>query len=272
MAAHDDKESQMPPRIASDTVLVAKPNPAIHPSSQHPLSGTSLQGGVVLLHGIARTPRGFRQMQGTLEKSGFATLNLGYPSRHQPLEALAEAVHPSIARFAEQVEGPIHFVGHSMGGLLTRVYLAHYRPSRLGRVVMLGTPNRGSELADLFKNLKLYRAYLGPAGQQLTTERDQALKALLPPVDYPVGVIAGNRSVYPVASAFVLPRPNDGRVSVENTKLEGMTDHLVIGASHPWLTRSPIAIRQTVAFLRHGRFGALASGNHEATAGKAVQA
>jgi pimeloyl-ACP methyl ester carboxylesterase len=217
-------------------------------------ASTAPKSGVVLLHGIARTPRGFRRMQGALETSGFATLNLGYESRSQPLEALAEAIHPSITRFAEQVEGPIHFVAHSMGGLLTRVYLARYRPSRLGRVVMLGTPNQGSEIADLLKNLKLYRAYFGPAGQQLTTARHQTQKARLPSVDYPVGVIAGNRSVYPVSSAFVLPRPNDGRVSVENTKLEGMTDHLVIGASHPWLTRKPIAIKQTIAFLRHGRF------------------
>ena len=192
-------------------------------------------------------------MQGALETSGFATLNLGYESRRQPLETLAEAIHPSVTRFAEQVDGPIHFVAHSMGGLLTRAYLGKYRPRRLGRVVMLGTPNQGSEIADLLKDLKLYRAYFGPAGQQLTTARHQA-QARLPPVDYPVGVIAGNRSVYPISSAFVLPRPNDGRVSVENTKLEGMTDHLVIGASHPRLTRSPIAIRQTIAFLRDGRF------------------
>jgi pimeloyl-ACP methyl ester carboxylesterase len=209
---------------------------------------------VVLLHGIVRAPRSFHGMQTALEKSGFATLNLSYASRRQPLEALAEAIHPPIARFAGQIDGPIHFVGHSMGGLLTRVYLARHRPRRLGRVVMLGTPNQGSELADLLRHLKLYRAYFGPAGQQLTTRRDPARNALLPPVDYPVGIIAGNRSFYPIASTFVLPRPNDGRVSVENTKIEGMTDHLVIGASHPWLPRKPIAIRQTIAFLRHGRF------------------
>jgi pimeloyl-ACP methyl ester carboxylesterase len=193
-------------------------------------------------------------MQTALEKSGFATLNLAYASRRQPLEALAEAIHPSITRFAEQIDGPIHFVGHSMGGLLTRVYLAGHRPSRLGRVVMLGTPNQGSELADVLHRFMLYRSYFGPAGQQLTTKREQVRNAPLPPVDYPVGIIAGNRSFYPIASTFVLPRPNDGRVSVENTKIEGMTDHLVIGASHPWLLRKPVAIRQTIAFLRHGRF------------------
>jgi pimeloyl-ACP methyl ester carboxylesterase len=213
-------------------------------------------GGVVLLHGIARSPRCFRSMQAVLQTSGFATLNLGYRSRRQSLEQLAEVIHPAIARFAAQIDGPIHFVAHSMGGLLARVYLAKYRPERLGRVVMLGTPNQGSEIADLLQDFRLYRAYFGPAGQQLITERDEVLQALLPPVDYPVGIIAGNRSVYPIASAFVLPRPNDGRVSVENTRVEGMTDHVVIGATHPRLMRNKVAIGQTISLLRTGRFGA----------------
>jgi hypothetical protein len=98
-----------------------------------------------------------------------------------------------------------------------------------------------------------YRAWLGPAGQQLGTIRDAALDAILPPVDYPVGIIAGDRSVYPISSAF-LPKPHDGRVSVENTKLDGMADHIVIGASHPWLPRNALAIEQTIAFLRAARF------------------
>ena len=140
-----------------------------------------------------------------------------------------------------------------MGGLLTRVYLARHRPPRLGRVVMLGTPNGGSEIADRLKGLIAYRAFFGPAGQQLGTRRDAALSAMLPPVDYPVGIIAGSRSIYPVASAL-LPKPNDGRVSVENTKLDGMADHIAIGASHPWLPRNRLAIEQTIAFLKDGRF------------------
>jgi pimeloyl-ACP methyl ester carboxylesterase len=218
----------------------------------------TLAGGVVLLHGIARTPRCFRRMQAALGTSGFAVLNLGYPSRRQALERLAEAMHPAIAGFAEQIDGPVHFVTHSMGGLLARVYLASFRPSRLGRVVMLGPPNQGSEIADLLQHFRLYRGFFGPAGQQLVTAREPALQTLLAPVDYPVGIIAGNRSVYPLASAFALPRPNDGRVSVENTRVQGMTDHLVIGASHPALPRDRLAIRQTIAFLHKGRFDAQA--------------
>jgi alpha/beta hydrolase fold len=207
----------------------------------------------VLLHGISRTARSFRKMQAAIEAEGYATLNLGYASRSKALQTLAEDIHPAIERFAESIEGSVHFVCHSMGGLLARVYLARYRPKRLGRVVMLGTPNGGSEIADRLKNFGAYRAFFGPAGQQLGTQRDADIDALLPRIDYPVGVIAGNRSIYPIA-AVMLPKPHDGRVSVENTRLDGMADHVVIGASHPWLVRNDEAIAQTIAFLGDGRF------------------
>jgi pimeloyl-ACP methyl ester carboxylesterase len=210
--------------------------------------------GVILLHGISRTARSFLKMQAALEASGFAVLNLDYPSRRKTLQALAEDIHPAIERFADGIEGSLHFVGHSMGGLLTRVYLARHRPARLGRVVMLGTPNGGSEITDRLKNFLPYRLFFGPAGQQLGTQRDAALQALFPPVDYPVGIIAGNRSIYPISSVF-LPKPHDGRVSVANTRLDGMVDHFVLAAPHPLLPENNIAIEQTIAFLRDGKFG-----------------
>ena len=151
-----------------------------------------------------------------------------------------------------------------MGGLLARVYVARHRPQRLGRMVMLGTPNGGSEIADRLKHIGVYRAWFGPAGQQLVTQRDAAVVAMFPPVDYPVGIIAGNRSVYSISSAF-LPKPHDGKVSVENTKLDGMAhrvsghpallaDHIVMETSHPWLVRNGPAIEQTIVFLRDGEF------------------
>ena len=217
-----------------------------------PAGAGATPDGVVLLHGISRTSRSLRKMQTAIEAAGFATLNVGYASRRKTLERLAEDIQPAVERFAG-MDGSIHFVGHSMGGLLARVYLGRYRPKRLGRVVMLGTPNSGSEIADRLKDFLPYRAWFGPAGQQLGTIRDAALGVILPPVDYPVGIIAGNRSVYPVSSVF-LPKPHDGRVSVENTKLEGMADHIVISTSHPWLPRNAQAIEQTIAFLKGGRF------------------
>lgn len=210
--------------------------------------------GVVLLHGISRTARSFGKMETALVGAGFITLNLDYASRRKSLEALVEDVRPDIERFAEGIGGSLHFVAHSMGGLLARVYLAKYRPHRLGRVMMLGTPNGGSEIADGLKNFAPYRAFFGPAGQQLGTQRDAAADALLPPVDYPVGIIAGNRSVDPLAGVF-LPKPHDGRVSVANTKLDGMTDHVVVPVAHPFLPGNTNVIAQTLAFLRDGRFG-----------------
>jgi len=216
-------------------------------------SSRDVQDRVILLHGISRTALSFRKMQMAAEAAGFATLNIDYASRRHPLEALAEYIHPAVTQFTADTASHIHFVGHSMGGLLARVYLARYRPERLGRVVMLGTPNGGSEIADRLKSVSLYRAWFGPAGGQLGTRRDAATDALLPPIDYPVGIIAGNRSVDPTASLF-LPKPHDGRVSVKNTKLDGMADHIVIGASHPFLPGNGVAIAQTIAFLRDGRF------------------
>ncbi|MBR0873059.1 alpha/beta fold hydrolase [Bradyrhizobium tropiciagri] len=209
--------------------------------------------GVVLLHGISRTARSFRRMELALQDAGFATLNLDYDSRRKPLDALAEDIHPAIDPFANGLGGSIHFVCHSMGGLLARAYLARHRPPRLGRVVMLGTPNGGSEIADRLKDFRAYRALFGPAGQQLGTRRDPATTALLPAIDYSLGIIAGNRSIYPITS-LPLPRPHDGRVSVANTKLDGMADHIVIPASHPWLVRNGEAIVQTIMFLQAGTF------------------
>jgi pimeloyl-ACP methyl ester carboxylesterase len=214
---------------------------------------TPCTAGVVLLHGIAGRSLMLRRMERALQRAGFATLNLDYQSRKKPLDLLAEDIHPAIASFAAENTGPLHFVTHSMGGLLARVYIARHRPSRLGRVVMLGTPNSGSEIADRLKDVSLYRAYFGPAGLQLVTTKDATLAAL-PPLDYEVGIIAGNRFFDPISALLLLPWPNDGRVSVESCKLDDMADHTTVKASHMGLLVHPTAVRQTVAFLREGRF------------------
>jgi pimeloyl-ACP methyl ester carboxylesterase len=208
---------------------------------------------VVLLHSIARTSRSLTRLERALRAAGFATLNIDYPSRRKPIAALADEIHPAIARFSEAHDAPLHFVAHSMGGLLVRAYVAKYRPARLARVVTLGTPHGGSEVADLLKGSSLYRMFYGPAGLELTTEQADR-SGSLPAPDYPVGTIAGSRFIDPVAGLFVLPKPNDGRVSVQSAMVEGMTDHVIVRASHTGLPRHTIAIAQTIAFLREGRF------------------
>lgn len=210
--------------------------------------------GVVLLHGIARTPSSMRVMGRALACEGYRTLNLGYDSRHKDLEALAKEVDAPIEAFAAEVDGFVHFVTHSMGGLLVRVYLAARKPVRLGRVVMLGPPNDGSAIADLLHGSHAFRAFFGPAGQQLTTKHAGHLRGRHGPLDCEIGVIAGTRSIDWLSSALVLREPNDGRVTVRSTQLDEATDHIALPVTHPFMMRNPTVVASTIKFLREGRF------------------
>jgi pimeloyl-ACP methyl ester carboxylesterase len=183
-----------------------------------------------------------------LGAAGFGTSNIGYPSRKYPIEILAEIIHPQIAPLAGE---KLHFVCHSMGGLLARAYIGRYRPENLGRVVMLGTPNQGSELADFLGGNPIFKWAFGPAGQQLrTTARNEGLFG---PVGYEMGIIAGTRALDPLGW-LLLPKPNDGRVTVARTKLPGMAAHIAIPANHETMMRHAQVQAQVIAFLRTGQF------------------
>ena len=210
--------------------------------------------GVVLLHGLARTRASMRATERALARNGYRTLNLGYHSRRQSLARSAEEVHAPIVALAAEVDGRVHFVTHSMGGLLARVYLATKRPPRLGRVVMLGPPHHGSAIADLLQRNLAFRSAFGPAGQQLTTEHAMHLQETCGPPDYDVGIIAGTRSINLLTSALVLREPNDGKVTVRSTRLDGAHDHIALPVSHPFMMNHRAAIRSTLLFLREGRF------------------
>jgi pimeloyl-ACP methyl ester carboxylesterase len=191
-----------------------------------------------------------RALEKAFRQVDYHTLNIGYPSCRLNLEQLAEYAHAKIEN-APRAE-KIHFVGYSMGCLLTRVYLARFRPQNLGRVVMLAPPNQGSEVADLLRNFWPYRVGYGPAGQQLTTNQS-AISSLLGSVDYELGVIAGNRPIDPVCS-FVIGKENDGKVSVESTRVQGMKEHVVIPSSHTFIMQNRRAIALAVEFIKNGRF------------------
>ena len=216
------------------------------------MSGTH-EDRVLLLHGIARRSGSLASLERAVAAAGYRTLNLDYPSRRKPLEELVEDVQRVAADFMDGHDGCVHFVTHSMGGLLARAYVARHRPIAMGRVVMLAPPNQGSEVADLLSGNGPYRRFFGPAGAQLGTQRDRQVRDLLGTVDYSLGVIAGDRSMYPL-SWMLIPGSNDGRVSVARTMVDGMTDHMVVHATHPMIMRNRQAIDQTVYFLRHGHF------------------
>jgi hypothetical protein len=146
----------------------------------------------------------------------------------------------------------VNFITHSLGGILVRGWIEMKDRANLGRVVMLAPPNQGSELVDAMSDLGLFRFLTGPAGQQLGTG-EESVPVKFGPVDFDLGVIAGNRSLNPVFSAM-LPGKDDGIVSVESTKIEGMADHIVLPVTHTLLMNNPLVIAQAMIFLRTGQF------------------
>jgi pimeloyl-ACP methyl ester carboxylesterase len=209
---------------------------------------------VVLLHGIARTTRHMRRVETFLQAKGYDVLNLGYPSMKYKIEALTEIVGKEIAAFIHDSEARVHLVGYSMGGLIARAFIHRHRPHQLGRVVQLAPPNEGSEVADAFHDMRLFRYLFGPAGQQLGTRSQVSLAPILGVVDYELGVIAGDRTIDPISSLIIGGR-NDGKVAISRTRVDGMRDHIVVHASHTFFPYNREVLEQTSFFLRYGRFG-----------------
>ncbi len=210
---------------------------------------------VVVLHGLARTGRSMHKMAQALAGAGFRVVNVDYPSRKKPIEAIAaQELAQGLRRCAQAGAQRIHCVTHSLGGIVVRQALSQKKPPNLGRVVMLSPPNRGSFLAEKLKNWWFYKWLHGPAGQELGTGA-HSLPNRLGPVDYEVGVITGNRhAFFDTWFASLIPEENDGKVSVEEARVAGMTDFLVVPESHPFIMNSDQVIAQTIYFLRHGKF------------------
>ncbi|MCI5105540.1 MAG: hypothetical protein MRY76_02380 [Pseudomonadales bacterium] len=220
---------------------------------------------VVLLHGLARVSDSMAELERKLERSGMRSVNISYPSRRHPIAELArDAVGRGLAACRETAEvgaiaadgetvaaSRIHFVTHSLGGILLRVYLQEQAIPELGRVVMLGPPNQGSSLAQGLKGVPGF-GFLGPAGQALGTD-DESIINELGPVDFELGVIAGDLALNPLG-LLLIDGPNDSVVSVQSTRVAGMKEHITLPVMHTLMMRDNEVIDHSIHFLKTGNF------------------
>lgn len=209
---------------------------------------------VILLHGMARTAGSMKKMQRSLEQHGYFVANVDYPSRHHEIEVLAPmAVRNGLSECSRKADfQSVHFVTHSLGGILVRYFLEENEIDNLGRVVMLGPPNQGSHAADAMRGVPGFGFINGPAALQLGKGPESVPLQLGEPA-FELGVIAGDRTIDPITSA-VLDNPNDGRVTVEDTKLKGMQDFRLVGASHAFIMKKKDVIDLVLSFLEFGDF------------------
>jgi triacylglycerol lipase len=216
----------------------------------------SSKGCVILIHGLGRTSVSMKRLEWTLARAGYQIVNVSYPSRRFSVQRLAEEyLHEAIAETISAQSGKVHFVTHSMGGIVLRQYLSNHPMKNLGSVVMLAPPNQGSEVADSFKRNVIGRWILGPGGCELGTASTDLPKQLVA-IHFDLGVIVGNRSFNPLLSR-ILHGPNDGKVSVKSAQVEGMSHFLVVPNSHTWMMWRLKTIQQVLVYLKEGRFNSL---------------
>jgi pimeloyl-ACP methyl ester carboxylesterase len=207
---------------------------------------------IIFLHGLGRTWLSMAWLAGQARRRGYAVINHGYRSRRHSIAEHAEQLRIVVG--AVTGNGRIHFITHSLGGIVVRAMLADRAswPERLGRVVMMSPPNQGSELVDFLAGNPIYDSVLGPAGGELGTRRESTPNRL-GPVEFEVGVITGDRSFEPL-SRRIFPGRTDGKVSVARAQVEGMRDFRVVRRSHTFIMYGGDVADAAFHFLEHGRF------------------
>jgi pimeloyl-ACP methyl ester carboxylesterase len=206
---------------------------------------TAQRETVVLVHGLYVHGLWMRLLEYWLEQSGYHTVNFSYPSMTRSPAENAEDLH----RQLERVEGStVHFLAHSMGGLVVRHLFHHYPQQRPGRIVTLGTPHQGSYAAQVMH-------YSG-LGFFVGEGMEAGLLGQAPAWTAPnlLGSIAGTLNIGVGLLFPGMPAPADGMIAVVETQFPGMTDHICLPVSHMQMLVDPSTITQACAFFATGRF------------------
>lgn len=206
---------------------------------------------VILLHGLGRTHHSMSTLESFLEKQHYIVVNENYPSTRKSIQELANIYIPSMVNKCLKYHPKnIHFVTHSLGGIILQRYLQKHTIPEISHIVMLGPPNHGSPLVDLLQKNGLLKFILGPAVDELST-KDKS-----PPLiqgSYKIGIIAGNYNLNPFAFLF-FREPNDGKVAVSSTYLDQMADFILLPVTHTFMMRNTLVEKQILCFLNHGHF------------------
>lgn len=208
---------------------------------------------VVMVHGLGRGAGCFDRAEVFFRGHGYDVVRVDYPSRAAGCDELAARhVAPAIAA-AAAAHPEVHLLTHSLGGILARIALAASRPANLGAVVQLGPPSRGSEVVDALAGwFPPAQGIMGPAFIELGTGPLNRWSSL-PPPDYDLGVIAGDRSINWINS-LLIPGPDDGKVSVARTHVDGERDHRTVHVAHPFLMTDRGCLELALRFVRERRF------------------
>ena len=207
------------------------------------------QETVVLIHGFGRDADSMAGLSNWFKNAGYGVEQVEYESLTQNMDEIKKEVFDQIDRCCLELM-KVHFVGHSIGGLLIRSYLGENNISNLGRVVLIGTPNKGWYDTEIFDQQWLPHIAI-PVLMDIAGEDTDFLNSLEPPY-YDLGVIAGDIGIGVIE--FLLGGPNDGLVRVESTQVEGMKDFVIVRLAHYDLRSKKIVADHAINFLKHGSF------------------
>lgn len=207
---------------------------------------------VVLVHGLRANSSFMEELENALVDSGYRVLSVDYPSSQYKIQALADTAIGTALMMCGSCCDTVHFIGHSMGNTLIHYYLQKTRPGKVHRIVMIAPVNQGTELINRLEWIPGFATLNSPAGMQLGCGPDRFLQSLSP-LPHDIGIIAGNRTINPIAS-LIIPGKDDGRVSIEHTKMQGMDDFILVPSNHHWIVKKDSTVRSALRFIQHGHF------------------